>query len=198
MNGNDAQLFGLKCIAGAILFALCGGLSAALLQQFPSVPGDLYYLFPIPFAALCTLLFMRKPKGLLVAVLMVTVWPVAFAVAFEVGAERADYRLPGCVGGLVGALGLVLCASICHRSFLSLKYLAIAALIGSTFGLAFSSWTRLYYATDLNRGPSANQLAPMYAFAIWQACVGTYLYGLYLIAPSDKGSTRREPEHLAN
>jgi hypothetical protein len=113
---------------------------------------------------------------------MVVVWQIAFGIAHFLGMDRADYRLPGCVGGLVGALGLVLCVSIGERSLFSVKHFIIGALVGSFSGLSFASWTQLDYATDLNRGPMAGPPTPMNAFAIWQAAVGTYLYWISLHA----------------
>jgi hypothetical protein len=184
MNERDPRLIGLKSAAAAMVFALCGGSSSvALLPHFPDVHVGFLLIFSLPFAAVCVLLFMRTGAGVMAGLLMsLVVWPVSFMAANAVGIERIDDRLPGCVGGLVGALGLALCASIGNRSFLSAKYLAICAVIGSTAGLAFASWLKLYYATDINRGPMANPPVPMVAFAIWQTSVGTYLYAIHLTA----------------
>lgn len=176
MNGNGSLLSALKCAAVAILLAACGAWSSSVL--LPSFPGRFDLFFPIPFAVLCTLLFMRTKIAPLAAFLMCFVWYLALLVANFVGMGRHDYRLPGCVGSLVGAIGLLLCAAISNRSLFSIKHFVIGALIASIAGLSFASWTQMYYAFDLNRGPAGAPPPPIHAFAIWQAMIGTYLYAL--------------------
>lgn len=149
----------LRLLAVAILFEACGAWSAkALLPNFPVSGG---FLFPIPFALLCTLVFMRKPRALLVVPLMVVVWHISFAFAFF------SY---GILGGLVGGIGLTLSAGIFCRSLLSWKKLLLGAVIGLLGGLYFLLWMSGYNLLD-GRVP-----APAPAFALWDLAMGTYLY----------------------
>ena len=180
---NDLLLKGLKCAAVAILFAACGGWSALFcLPHFPDGPGSLPYLFPVPFTLLCAILFLPSVQALC-ALPMPVVWLIAYFAANFAGMSSGDARLPGCVGGLVGALGLVLCVSIGYPPFW-LKRFAVGGLVGLISALPFASWVQAYHATDFNRGPAANPPAPTYAFAIWQASMGTYLYLLSRARPS--------------
>jgi hypothetical protein len=179
MSGNDLLLRGLKCAAVAILFAVSGRLSASLcLPHFPDGPHGLFYLFPVPFALLCIVLFMRSVQAVC-ALPIPMIWLLAYWAANFIGTASGDDLLPGFVGGLVGALGLVLCVSIGHPPF-SFKRFAIGALVGLISGLSFASWVEAYHATDVNRGPLAGPPTPIHAFAIWQASMGTYLYVLSL------------------
>jgi hypothetical protein len=191
MSGNDLLLSGLKCAAVAILFAICGGWSAS--RCFPYFPPDslvgLLDLFPVPFAVLCIVLFLHKVRAVCAAPMPI-VWLVAYSVADFLGTVRRGDFVPGCVGGLVGGLGLVLCVSIGNRASFSLMRLTVGGLVGSISGWSFAPWVHAYYAYDLNRGPLAGPPTPGYAFAIWQFAMGTYLYGLSLVkrdAPVDHG-----------
>ena len=143
MSGNDLLLCGLKCAAVAILFAVCGGWSASLcFPQFPPTNLDgLLGLYPVPFAVLCIVLFLRNVRAVC-AVPMPIVWLVAYGVANFLGMDSQDDLLPGCVGGLVGGLGLVLCVSVGQSPFFSVKRFAIGALVGSISGLSFAPWVQ--------------------------------------------------------
>jgi len=173
---EDSLLAGLKVVSVAILFAACGALSSYLL--LPDFPRRFEFIFPLPFALLCSVLFMRKAEAVFAIALAEIVWLISSFAAFVAGTDSNLSPLPGFVGGSIGGLGLVLCAVISHPSVFSLKRLAYGGLIGSLSGLAFTSWTQIYmeqhYGDNVNR--VFPKTVPILAFAIWQAAVGTYLY----------------------
>ena len=59
---EDSLLAGLKVVSIAVLFAGSGALSSYWL--LPNFPDRLGFLFPLPFALLCTVLFMRKAEAI--------------------------------------------------------------------------------------------------------------------------------------
>jgi hypothetical protein len=81
--------------------------------------------------------------------------------------------LPGCLGGLIGGLGLVLCVGTCYRRLLSPRYLLRGAAIGTLAALPFALWAWLFMRQDYG----SRNVAP-FAFAIWQAAMGRYLYAI--------------------
>ena len=172
-------LTALRYAGVAILFALCGAWSA----QFFRMRGGsdrLICTLPLPFAVLCGLLFIRTVRAILTVPLMVAVWLAAYSAATMVGLQTPNeaYLLPVAVGGLVGGLGIALAASICHRGLLSPRHLLAAALTGCVGALPFGFWLKSYY---LHLGGWPDPLQPVrlqYAFAIWQAAVGTCLYAV--------------------
>lgn len=173
---EDSLLAGLKVISIAILFAACGALSSFSL--LPDFPDHWEFIFPLPFALLCAVLFLRKAQAVFAIALADIVWLVSSFAAFGAGMESRLSPLPGLFGGLIGGLGLVLCSVICYPSVFSLKRVAYGGLIGSLAGLAFTSWTEIYivqhYGDNINR--VFPKTVPIQAFAIWQAAMGTYLY----------------------
>ncbi len=173
---DESLLAVVKVASVAILFAVCGALSS--LWLLPDFPDRFEFLFPLPFALLCTVLFMRKDKAVFAVVLMEIIWLISSFAGFSAGASTRLSPLPGFVGGSIGGVGLVLCVAVCHPSVLSLKRLGYGGLIGAIAGLAFTSWTQVYM--DQHYGANANQVfpktVPIQAFAIWQAVVGAYLY----------------------
>ena len=178
MNENSL-LAGLKIISVAILFAACGALSSFWL--LPHFPDRWDFLFPLPFALLSTVLFMRKAAAVFAIALTDIVWLVSSFTAFAAGMASHLSPLPGFVGGSIGGLGLLLCAVICHPSVFSLKRVAYAGLIGSIAGLAFVPWTQIYI--EQHEGANLERVfaktVPIQAFAIWQAAMGTYLYVIF-------------------
>ena len=167
---------GLKVVAVAFLFAACGALSSYWL--LPDFPDRWELLFPLPFALLCTVVFMRKAEAVLAIALAEMVWLISSFAAHALGMWTNLSPLPGFGGGLVGGLGLVVFAAICHPYMSSLKRLAYGGLIGSLTGLAFTPWTHIYmvqhYGSNINR--AFPKTVPILAFAVWQAAMGTYLY----------------------
>lgn len=164
----------LKHLGVAIAFAFCGyGSSVYLLSQFPD---QMEFYFPLPFALLCALLFLRTPRAVFVIPLMALDWLVASMVAFLVGASTNDPFLPGVAGGCIGACGLILCVAICDRRLLSPIYFVIGAIVGSLSAISFMPWAELYIASVRLPGHVGLVKTPLIAFAIWQAAVGTCLY----------------------
>jgi hypothetical protein len=173
---EDSLLAGLKVVSIAVLFAASGAFSSYfLLSDFPD---RFEFIFPLPFALLCTVLFMRKAEAVFAIALVDIIWLISSFAANAVGMWIPLSPLPGFVGGSIGGLGLVLCAVVCHPSLFSLKRAAYGSLIGSIAGLAFAPWTQIYmvqhYGDNINR--VFPKTVPILAFAIWQAAVGTYLY----------------------
>jgi len=118
-------------------------------------------------------LFKRNWRVVLAIPLIVAIWPVSLRAAGMAMVNGGRYfsphdvLSPACVGGLIGGVGLVLCASVCCGRLLSPKYILGGAIVGSLSALSFVPWLR----SDMNSYPSQ-----LLAFAIWQGAVGTYLY----------------------
>jgi hypothetical protein len=169
----------LRQIAVVLLFALCGYLSAANLLatqpwDFPNGPSPMF--LPIPFAILCGLNFLHTIRAALALPLMLGVWFMSYVAATWAGMFiSVDVAIgalaPGCVGGLIGSFGLSLCAAVAFPSLLLRKNLLRGALVGLISGLSFAPWVSLY-KQNLMSGPPA---PPVFAFAIWQAAMGTYM-----------------------
>ncbi len=151
----------LRFLGAAIAFGACGVLSARYCfdNNFVDQPNGGYYLLGLPFALLCTILFMRTQRAAVVLFMSLT-WIVATKmVAFS------PYPPSGVlIAGLAGGLGVTLSASIgCVRLF-SPRYLIAGGVVGFISAWPISIW---FGAQDYH----------LYcAFGIWQAAVGTYLY----------------------
>jgi hypothetical protein len=184
----------LKVAPVAILFAACGALSSFWL--LPDFPDHFEFIFPLPFALVCTALFMRKVGAVFAIALMDIVWLISSFVANALGMWTNLSPLPGFVGGSIGGFGLVLCAAICHPSAFSLNRVAYGGLIGAIAGLAFTSWTQIYMAQ--NYGDNINRVfpktVPILAFALWQAAMGTYLY--VIVKESARSRVMQEPSEV--
>ena len=173
----------LRYVGVALLFAICGTMSATHLLSSGWEPTQVHMMFAVPFALLCAVLFLRTGRIILAAPLMIAVWVAACVAATWTGMARAqDVFSPVYVGGIVGGLGLVLCASICYWRLILPKYLFGGAVIGAVSALPFAPWLRLY-TSHLNSPPPT---PPLLAFAIWQAAVGTYLYAICTEASEKK------------
>jgi len=109
---------------------------------------------------------------------MVAVWPVASKAAILVGmgAPGGVFLAPVC-GGFIGGVGLVLCAATCHGRLFTRKYIFRGAAVGSFSAQAFGPWSSLY-DSNLNSPPYNRDPTLLFAFAVWQAAVGTYLYAI--------------------
>lgn len=165
----------LRYVCVALLFAICGASAAQFLAG--DFPGHFPVILPAPFAILCALLFWRSSRSILAVLLMFFVWPIAFWITYYSGFFTGDVLSPLCVGGFIGGLGLALCLSICNARLFSLKYLFGGGVIGCLSAMSFVPWLRLFYAHN-NSGLSEHQPTLLFAFAIWQAAVGTYLYAI--------------------
>ena len=102
------------------------------------------------------------------------------ALAVGMMAGREDNLLPVGVDGFLGGLGVALSVAIRRRRFLTHPYPFVfgAPVVGCVAALPFGLWLRSYHA---NPSPWFDPLQPLrlrYAFAIWQAAVGTYLYAV--------------------
>lgn len=161
----------ITCAAVAILFGMCGAVSAGFL--LPGFPDHLCIWFPIPFALLCGLLFMRT---LLLVPIVWVVWTVSYMAAFVAGFSELP-PAPGCAGGLLGALGLMFCSAVCRKELFSSKYFIRAAVVGVISGFPFTFWAS-FYLSKVTVDHAAASKPPLLAFAIWQAAVGTYLYAI--------------------
>ena len=80
----------------------------------------------------------------------------------------------GCIGGFIGALGLMFCIAICRRSLFQFGNFMFAGIIGFLGGIPFVPWLELY-KSHLNQGVTR---PPLVAFAAWEAAVGIYLYAI--------------------
>lgn len=166
-----------RYVVVALLFAICGALSAAYL--LPSrFPDRVPMILPIPFALLCALLFLHTLRAVFAVPLIVAVWLIAYSVTFFVGFLGASIvPVPLFLGGFISGIGLVLCVSTCRRRLLSRKYIFRGAKISTIGALAFAPWLWSFLANLNNYRPP--QWLLICAFAIWQATVGTYLYAIY-------------------
>ena len=185
---------GLQIVAVTILFAACGALSS--IPELSTFPNRFDPIFPIPFALLCALLWMRSIIGAFAFSLMIVVWLTSSSAAFFVGMSSHSFLHPGVVGGLPGSLGLVLCAAICYPSLFSLRHFAIGALVGSLAGLAFEPWSKAYMSAVGSSAPRGDP--PWAAFALWETAVGTYLYAICarrMRRPHD-GDPHEEPQQV--
>jgi hypothetical protein len=199
---SKAVLNALRYLGVTVAFAVCGVLSAryCLEDSFPVQSTGGYYLLGFPFALLCTILFIRTPntEGLgnkasritVVIIFMGLTWIVSVRVAplasiLPMKVPFLPFTLldlwPAWFGGLVGGLGLTLSAAIgCERLF-SPRYLIAGGVIGWLSASPIGIW--MTTKSDMFR----EIITPLswinyhhlyYAFGIWQAAMGVYLYGI--------------------
>ncbi len=159
----------------AILFAFCGACSSLL---FPMRNRVYDPLLPLPFALLCALLFLRRLRAILAVALSVPVYNAAVLSAVLVTPFLGwAYFPPMCLAGFIGGAGLALSFGIVHRRLLTGRCLLRVASIGAVAALPFVFW--LAHLVRMNDPDDSQQpLRRMWAFAIWQAVVGTYLYAI--------------------
>lgn len=161
------------------MFAACGAASTPLL-----LPQGWTHLvvFAVPFALLCGGLCLRRTRAAFLAVpLIVGFWLLSYCSTVMLALQVAQQRgagipawAPFCVGGLVGGLGIVLCASICHPRLLSSwDYLLSGGAVGAAAGLAFVPSLATFYTDPFESTPPHAA-----AFAVWQAAMGALLYGI--------------------
>ncbi|HXN50265.1 MAG TPA: hypothetical protein VN893_26685 [Bryobacteraceae bacterium] len=167
----------------AVLFAVCGALSSFL---FPGRGRVWEPLLPLPFALLCVILFLRKPRAILAVAFSVPVYGAAVLSAVLVSPFLGWACFPPvCLGGFVGGAGLAFSFGIVHQRLLARRCLLRVASIGAVAALPFALWVA--YLLRIS-GPEDPQqaLRLMCSYAIWQAVVGTYLYAI-CTRPADGG-----------
>lgn len=158
----------LKCVGVFLLFAFCGAGSALTAFYHSSAEGFSFF-FPLPFALLCAVLFLRRSQEghrfiFVVPLIMATWYLSQFCAAITFG------QYP--VGGFIGGTALVLCAGICCPEAASVRFIAAGALIGLFSSLSFLPWFD-QYEWIFSQGYGSR---PVLAFAFWEAMMGTYLY----------------------
>jgi hypothetical protein len=179
MTSLRPALLALRCLLVAVLFAACGAFSARFFPEGGDKPTIL--VVPLPFAVLRALLLWRGAKTLWLLPLMLLAWLVAHYTAQAVGMVTGvgDRFTAVAVGGCIGGLGVALSVSKCEGRLRTCPYLLLAAVVGGVSALAFGPWVRNYNLTLWNADWKYLEFQPLrlrYAFAIWQAAVGTYLY----------------------
>jgi hypothetical protein len=172
----------VRYLAVALLFAICGALSARyLLTSGWSVvfPRQIRTIPAVPFALLCAILCLRTWRIVFAIPLMVGVWYVSARAGYLVGWLLATHFpiLPGCVGGFIGGFGLVVSAATCYGQRITPKHVFYGVAVGGISALPFAFWTATYTANVASPDDGALPLL-VPAFAIWQAAVGTYLYAI--------------------
>jgi hypothetical protein len=140
----------VRWIGVALLFALCFCVISRLLGDYGWVPG-------ISFALCCALLFLHSWRAVFAVPLMAALY-IASVWVFLLTPKAFDLHYY--ISGLVGGVGLVLCAAICYPRLLSPRYLCCGGALGAICVLPFERWS---VSTST---------------AIWQAFVGTYLYAI--------------------
>jgi len=166
----------------AILFAISGYFSASYFTASAthSFPDAASPALPIPFAVLCSIFLVRRWWNCIGPILMVVVvWPLAYLAGTYIGMFTPSSFTPACGGGLIGGIGLVLCAAVSYRRLLSWRYVLGGGGIGFIAGLAFSPFIQAYKLHfDCSNCPWYPEGMPslLCAFGVWQAAVGTYLF----------------------
>jgi hypothetical protein len=172
----------VRYLAVALLFAICGALTARYLltSGWWVFPRQIRTTPAVPFALLCAILCLRTWRIVFAVPLMVGVWYVSARAGDFVGTVFAPHFpiLPGCVGGFIGGVGLVLSAATCYGQRISPKHVFRGAVVGVISALPFAFWTAVYTSNVMS--PHDVEARPLLvpAFAIWQAGVGTYLYAI--------------------
>ncbi len=177
----------LKLTGVVLLFEACGVLSSLLMFQDSNTAAArlydcefrlrLFLAVPLPFAVLCLLLLIAPVRRPILALFLnIAIWFVAYGLSFALGMGTGGHHpfVAMCAGGIVGGLGVTLCAAIGHRGLLSIKHLVTIATIGGLSALPFGYWLD----ADQNH---PDPLQPIYfrlGFVAWQAAVGTYLYAV--------------------
>ncbi|MGA7926082.1 MAG: hypothetical protein WCA20_08805 [Candidatus Sulfotelmatobacter sp.] len=172
----------VRYVAVALLFALCSVVCVPhFLSEFPFLPSLSDRMLPLPFALLCAVLFLRTWRLIFAVPLMFGVWFVSVGVGFYVGVIVARYSLsllPGCAGGLIGGVGLVLCVATCYPRLFSWRQLLRGAAVGAVGAFPFTFWVAKYFDSNSSSATVVARPLLLCAFVIWQVTVGTYLYAI--------------------
>lgn len=186
-TGNSAIIMAIKCSGIFALFAVCGAVSAAAFCQ--RFPDQISFFFPLPFAILISILLVlvfscSLDRVILAALLTMVAWYASYFAAYYAGlilssSASPDSVTPCVLGGFVGGVGLVLCASVCVPQLVSVKYLAIGAIVGVCSALTFVPSIAIY---ELHLKSGGFPPTPIRAFAFWEAMMGTYLFAISTLA----------------
>jgi hypothetical protein len=163
-------LAALRYVGIATAFATCGAWSAAefLPSEFPIEYPHISLVLPIPFAILCTLLFLRTLRAILIIPSIIVAWLASEVAAAQIFGYSRPF-LSACVGGMIGGLALTLSVSVDQRKLLSPKYLIAGCAIGGISAVPLGFWLHL----------GQIPLGLWESFGIWQGVVGTYLYAIW-------------------
>lgn len=180
---NVSWRFALSSAVVLFLFAACGFYSS----QFYADQGYRANFVGVPFALLCGALYVRKTSELPAILVIACVWMCArFAAVFTNMAMTIDHAnfLSMGMGGLIGGFGVAMAVGIARPNIRSRWKLITAAVIGLLAALPFEPWlsARKFGLYDPPALTPAQEAALQYPFAVWQAAVGTYVYGASRVA----------------
>jgi hypothetical protein len=181
-TGKDATITAIKCCGCFAVFAVCGALSAAdFCRRFPD---DISIAFPLPFAILLAALLVvvfssTLDRVILTALLTMATWYASYSAAFFAGTFGLGSAIPCALGGFIGGIGLVLCVGVCIPQIVSVKYLAIGAIIGASSALTFDPSIEFY---ELHLPSGGFPPTPILAFAFWEAIIAAYLLAISTFA----------------
>lgn len=82
---------------------------------------------------------------------------------------------PCILGGLIGGVGLVVCAWVCISAIFSIKHFAGGAIVGACTALTFEPSIAQY---ELHLNGRGDPPTPTASFALWQAAMATYLFAI--------------------
>jgi hypothetical protein len=158
----------------AIAFGLSGALSAWALVFKPDGPPWLWgWPVALPFAVLSVALWVRSLKlAPIIVVLDAVAWQAAFRAAIALNGP-GDYAAV-CIGGFIGAAGVVACMGLIRRELLARA--GWAGLLGAVSALPFGLW--LHVDSGANAGSPHLPLLIL-CFAVWQIAIGLFLQHSY-------------------
>ncbi|HYL78311.1 MAG TPA: hypothetical protein VEU96_29240 [Bryobacteraceae bacterium] len=152
----------------AIAFGLSGALSAWLLTLGNDGPWLWGWPIALPFAAVSVALWVRSfTPALIIVILDALAWQAGFRTAIAL-AGLGEYAAV-CIGGFVGAAGVVASMGLIRRELLSQA--GWAALLGAVTAAPFGLWLRV------DSGASSGSHLPLLimCFAVWQIAIGLFL-----------------------
>ena len=152
----------------AVAFVLSGALSAWLLTLGNDGPWLWGWPVALPFAVASVGLWVRSLKlGLIIVILYAFVWQAAFRGAIA-SSGLGEYAAV-CIGGFIGAAGVVACMALIRRELLS--QVGWAGLLGAVSAAPFGLWLRV------DSGSSSGSHLPLLilCFAVWQIVTGLFL-----------------------
>ncbi len=152
----------------AVAFGLSGALSAWLLTLGNDGPWLWGWPVALPFAVATVALWIRSLKlALVIVILDAVLWQAAFRGAIA-SVQLGEYAAV-CIGGFIGAAGVVACMALIRRELLVRA--GWAGLLGAISAAPFGLWLRL------DSGASSGSHLPllMLCFAVWQIAVGLFL-----------------------
>jgi hypothetical protein len=158
----------------AIAFGLSGALSAWVLVFDPNGPPWLWaWPVALPFAVLSVALWARSLKfAPIIVVLDAVVWQAAFRGAVALNG-LGDYAAV-CIGGFIGAAGVVACMGLVRRELLSRA--GWAGLLGAAAALPFGLWLHVDSGADAG---SPHLPLLILCFGVWQIAIGLFLQHSY-------------------